>query len=53
MYELYLNLNYVLSIDNVLNTKFNRDVVLIDTKTMIWQHSDCDKNTCHLEWKHS
>ena len=44
MYELYLNLNYDLSIDNVLNTKFNRDVVLIDTKTMIWQHSDCDKD---------
>lgn len=42
MYELYLNLNYDLSIDNVLNTKFNRDVVLIDTKTMIDSHSDCD-----------
>ena len=42
MYDLYLNLNYDLNIDSVLNPKFNKDVVLIDLKTMIWQHSDVD-----------
>lgn len=42
MYDLYLNLNYDLNIDKVLNPKFNKDVILIDAKTMVWQHSDND-----------
>ena len=43
MYELYLNITYGIRIEDVLNTKFNKDVLLISSNIMVIQHSDCDK----------
>lgn len=43
MYDLYLNLNYGLNIEQVMNTKFNKDLIFISTDNMCKSHSDCDK----------
>ena len=40
MYDLYLSINYGYGIERALNTKFNRDLILISTNNMIMQHSD-------------
>ena len=40
MYDLYLSINYGYGIEHALNTKFNRDLILISTNNMIMQHSD-------------
>ena len=44
MYDLYLNLNYGLNIEQVMNTKFNKDLIFISTDNMCKSHSDCDKD---------
>lgn len=53
MYEIYLNLYHNKSLSSVMNTYYNRDILLTSKDLIIKQHADCDKNTCHLEWKHS
>lgn len=43
MYEIYLNLYHNKSLSSVMNTYYNRDILLTSKDLIIKQHADCDK----------
>lgn len=42
MYEIYLNLYHNKSLSSVMNTYYNRDILLTSKDLIIKQHADCD-----------